>query len=313
MCLLSEMELVVETTEHAEGTWLLEGVASDKLPVVVARAVVSPTDGCVVARLINPTAEVVRVHRGTRLGQVERVPDSAVVSTVMEGRSGGEAESEEGASDQTLSGMILQQDSSGPMLNLIQQEQLLQVLKNHRKAFSEGPHDHGRNNRVQHNIYTGNSQPVRQAPHRIPVGQREEAHKAIEDMLERGVISLSNSPWSSPIVLVRKKDGSLRFGIDYRKLNAVTRKDAYPLSQIDDTLDTLAGSRWFSTLDLLSGYWQVEIAQSDKKKTAFFCSRWTFSVQRYAFWSVQCTGHLPAPYGHRASRPAVGEMFGLPG
>ena len=64
----SELEVVIETTEHAEGTWLLEGVASDKLPVVVASAVVSPADGCVVACLINPTAEVVQVHRGTRLG-----------------------------------------------------------------------------------------------------------------------------------------------------------------------------------------------------------------------------------------------------
>ena len=72
-----------------------------------------------------------------------------------------------------------------------------------------------------------------------------------------------------PIVLVRKKDSSLRFCFDYRKLNAVTRKDPYPLPRIDDTLDTLAGSRWVSTLDLLSGYWQVEIAQSDKEKAAF--------------------------------------------
>ena len=88
-------------------------------------------------------------------------------------------------------------------------------------------------------------------------------------MLSKGIIQPSSSPWASPVVLVRKKDGSTRFCIDYRKVNAVTRKDAYPLPRVDDTLDTLAGAKWFTTLDLLSGYWQVEVEPSDKQKTAF--------------------------------------------
>ena len=74
-------------------------------------------------------------------------------------------------------------------------------------------------------------------------------------MLERGVIEQSTSPWASPIVLVQKKNGTTRFCVDYRKINNVTRKDAYPLPHIDATLDTLHGSEWFTTLDLLSGYW----------------------------------------------------------
>jgi len=88
-------------------------------------------------------------------------------------------------------------------------------------------------------------------------------------MLRRKVIQPSSSPWASPVVLVKKKDGSTRFCIDYRKVNSITHKDAYPLPQIDDTLDTLSGSQWFSTVDLLSGYWQVEVAEEDKPKTAF--------------------------------------------
>ena len=71
------------------------------------------------------------------------------------------------------------------------------------------------------------------------------------------------------MVLVKKKDGSVRFCVDYRKVNSVTRKDAYPLPRVDDTLDTLAGSRLFTTLDLASGYWQVEVAEEDQPKTAF--------------------------------------------
>ena len=88
-------------------------------------------------------------------------------------------------------------------------------------------------------------------------------------MLEKGVIQPSDSPWSSPIVLAKKKDGSVRFCIDYRKVNAITRKDAYPLPRIDETLDTLAGSKLYTTLDLKTGYWQVEVENEDRAKTEF--------------------------------------------
>ena len=92
---------------------------------------------------------------------------------------------------------------------------------------------------------------------------REKVQQLLQDMLSKKIISPSKSPWASPVVLVQKKDGSIRFCIDYRKVNAVTRKDAYPLPRVDDTFDTLAGSSWFSTLDLKSGYWQVEVNPSD--------------------------------------------------
>ena len=88
-------------------------------------------------------------------------------------------------------------------------------------------------------------------------------------MLQDGVIRPSTSPWSSPIVMVRKKDGAWRFCIDFRKLNDVTHKDAYPLPRIDETLESLSGSTLFTTLDLASGYWQVELEEADKEKTAF--------------------------------------------
>ncbi|KAK8786810.1 hypothetical protein V5799_023415 [Amblyomma americanum] len=88
-------------------------------------------------------------------------------------------------------------------------------------------------------------------------------------MLNDGIIQPSNSPWSSPVVLVKKKDGTLRFCVDYRKLNSVTKKDVYPLPCIDDSLDRLRQAKYFSSVDLRSGYWQIEVDERDREKTAF--------------------------------------------
>jgi hypothetical protein len=85
----------------------------------------------------------------------------------------------------------------------------------------------------------------------------------LADMQCRGVIEESESPWLFPVVLIRKKNGELRFCVDYRKLNEVTKKDRFPLPRIGDTLDTLAEAKWFSTLDLKSGYRQVDVHPDD--------------------------------------------------
>ena len=88
-------------------------------------------------------------------------------------------------------------------------------------------------------------------------------------MQQQHVIEPSHSPWASPVVLVKKKDGSLRFCVDYRQLNSITKKDSYPLPRVDDLLDSLSDARWFSMLDLWCGYWQVELNPVDREKTAF--------------------------------------------
>ncbi|GBN22770.1 Transposon Ty3-I Gag-Pol polyprotein [Araneus ventricosus] len=122
---------------------------------------------------------------------------------------------------------------------------------------------------TQHRMNTGNHPPIKQYPRRLPLAKKEEAERLVKEIVDNGIIEESSGPWASPIVLVKKKDGSTRFCVDYRKLNEITIKDSYPLQRIDDILDALNGSQWFSTLDLKSGYWQVEIQPEDKEKTAF--------------------------------------------
>ncbi|KAG5885095.1 hypothetical protein JTB14_003969 [Gonioctena quinquepunctata] len=140
-----------------------------------------------------------------------------------------------------------------------QQPKLRDLVKKYQDIFDTGQGKGGRTNVVQHKIDTGGARPIRQSARRLPLAKKEEADKIVSDMGKEGVIEPSDSPWSSPVVLVKKKDGSTRFCVDYRQLNNVTKKDSYPLPRIDDTLDTLAGSTIFSTLDLKSGYWQFTV------------------------------------------------------
>ena len=139
-------------------------------------------------------------------------------------------------------------------LTPVQQTQVCNLLCEFSDVFSQGPHDLGRTDLVQHRIDTRDASPIRQPPRRLPLSKQKDAAETVEDMEREGIIEPSNSPWASPIVLVKKKDGSTRFCVDYRKLNSVTRKDSYPLPRIDDTLEALSGATWFSTLDLKSGY-----------------------------------------------------------
>lgn len=114
--------------------------------------------------------------------------------------------------------------------------------------------------------------PVKQKPRRMASEKQESANQQIQQSLEVGLARRSNSSWASPIVMVRKKDGTYRLCIDYRALNDSTIKDAYPLPRIQDTRDTLSNAKWFSTLDLASGYWQVELTPRARKASAF-CTR----------------------------------------
>ena len=135
--------------------------------------------------------------------------------------------------------------------------------------FSKNDLDLGKTDMVKYKIKVTDETPFKERYRRIPPSKYEVVRKHLQEMLDIGAIRPSNSPWSSAVVLVKKKNGELRFCIDLRKLNQRTIKDAYSLPRIDETLERLKGSCIFSSLDLKSGYWQVELEEDSKPYTAF--------------------------------------------
>ena len=146
---------------------------------------------------------------------------------------------------------------------------LKRLVTEYGDIFSKNNEDIGKTRLLRHHINTGDAAPVRQRPRRIPLRLREEVEEQKNKMLRDGIIEESSSPWCSPIVLAKKKDGSFRFCVDLRAVNRVTQSLPHPLPRVDDALDSLAGAKFFSTLDMASGYWQVDLADEDKEKTAF--------------------------------------------
>ncbi|CAF1402909.1 unnamed protein product [Rotaria sordida] len=149
-----------------------------------------------------------------------------------------------------------------------QQQQLQQLLWKHGKLFDIRQPSIIKAT-VHHAIETGTHPPIYTPPYRVSYKDEQRQREEIDKLLEQGIIEESTSPWSSPIVLVRKKDSSVRFCIDFRKLNNISTKDAFPMPRIDDIFDHLSQAEYYTTIDFKSGYFQVGLDPKDRPKTAF--------------------------------------------
>ena len=150
-----------------------------------------------------------------------------------------------------------------------QKDRVYQLMNQYHDLFALEDRELGKTSLVKHKIKLTDKKPFKLRHRRIPPHEYEEVKAHLKEMEDIGAIRKSHSPWSSPVVLVRKKTGELRFCIDLRTLNARTEKDAYSLPRIEDSLDSLNGAKIFSSLDLKSGYWQVELKEESIPLTAF--------------------------------------------
>ncbi|CAF5133428.1 unnamed protein product, partial [Rotaria magnacalcarata] len=155
---------------------------------------------------------------------------------------------------------------NGTDLNSEQVVQLENLLLQYRACFNEKP---GRTSLTQHHIDTGNSKPIKLRPYRVSPVRQNTISSQIQQMLTDGIIEPANGPYAAPVTLQPKKDGSLRFCVDFRQLNSVTVRDVYPIPRIDDTLDQLRTAKYFTSMNLKSGFWQIEHDEESRPKTAF--------------------------------------------
>ncbi len=240
-----------------------------------------------IVELYNPNNFPVILVSGSSIGNAKRFEslNTIMVSSETEQTKEGE-EIDRSKVTEKIKQMNLDEDTD---LDDTQKDQLKNLLINNWQRFAVNPKAPGRNFKVKHHIDTGNNEPIKSRYRRFSPGEQDVANKEIKEMLENNVIQKSKSPWASPIVLVRKADGQIRFCVDYRKLNKITKKDNYPMPRIDDTLDKFKNKRYFSTMDLASGFWQVEMAEEDKEKTAFISHKGLFEFNVMPFGLCNAT------------------------
>ena len=297
---LSENNCLVEETEHFRETY----------PLKMASTLVDINKGCTCKiRLLNPFPTAVSIKQDTVVGTAEPIVGKPRVLFEKETEDEEENYSKVRriALESKISTLNLdsevdiarearkRQVSNAPehlkdlfqrsttSLSESEKERVADLLSKYQDTFSRNEWDIGVTNLTEHAIQTEDKGPVRLPPRRVPLAYADKEKQAIEDMKAKGVIRNSVSPWASPICLVTKKDGGVRLCVDYRKVNELVKPDGFPLPRVQDCLDAVAGSKWFSTFDLTSGYYQIPLKKEDIPKSAFVCKYGHFEMTRMPF------------------------------
>ena len=274
---------------------------ANELGLSIAEALVEPDENdCITLVMANMDLDATTMAEGQVLGTVVPAELQEAESSAMPG----EASAEEGslkAREQLPDGAMLAQvqptaggeDRGEEILHRIswdsgslppdESTRLKRFIMENHDVFALTGSELGATRVITHSIETGDHPPIRQPARRTPFALRRTIEELTQEMLEHDVIQPSHSPWASPVVLVKKRDGSMRFCVDYRRLNAVTKMDVFPLPRIDDTLDLLSKAKYFTTLDLASGYWQVGMNADSQEKTAFVTHSGLYEFRKMPF------------------------------
>ena len=272
---------------------LIESLLEQDKGVAVAATLGKPTkDGTVLVRCLNLTREPQQLRAGSVIGVYQPVEEDQVEGPPVQARSVLDGDRQTTTADCPAHVLSLLEQTRGVCETEAQYQQMAHLLTAYGDVFSKGDTDVGRTSLAQHSIpLVDGTKPIRQPPRRLGAEKDKEVEEQVTQLVERGLVEPTDGSWSSPVVLVRKKDQSWRLCVDYRRLNAVTRKDAYPLPRIDDSLDALTGSVYFSTLDLVSGYWQVPLDEEAQNRSAFVTrgGLWRWKVLPFGLTSAPAT------------------------
>jgi hypothetical protein len=256
-------------------------ITSIKLTPCVANGIINPKESMNV-QVANLSKKPTIIHPGQALALMTRL--NKAQANVLH-------QIEKTQQEATPSKSTIENEPDLSNTNLTQQQRgsLRELIQSFSDIFRK---QNGRTKMLRHQIkLIPDSKPYNSPPYRYAPKKRQIIEQNLKEMKEEGVIEPSKSPWASPVVLAPKKDGSMRFCVDYRKLNSMTVRDAYPIPRIDDTLDALQEAKFVSTLDLRSGYWQVEMDKESKEKTAFITHKglYEFNVMPYGLTNAPAT------------------------
>ena len=246
-----------------------------KKKLLVSRVLIDSTQNETVMSIMNLSDNAVRLQRNSLVGTVQ------AVESIQESVSKQTCETTYSMSlPAHLQPLV---DTASPDLTSQQRLALTKLILEYQDVFVGPDGCPGRTDLVEHKIDIGLSKPIKLPPRGTSYAQKKIIEEQLDTMLKQDIIEPSISPYASPVLLVTKNDGSHRFCVDYRRLNAVTKKDAYPLPRIDSCLESLAGAKWFHTVDLAQGYWQCRMEKSSQEMTSFATHKGTYSFKVMPF------------------------------
>lgn len=249
--------VVLEPLEEADGLWVPESICVFPSYTKVVRGI-----GCVAVANLGKADVTLKPQ-----WKVAKVSCGREITGVKEGNCEVEKEVPARVAAEFRSKLGLHIEES--QMNPGQMEMLDKLLFKYKCVLAAEEQELGCATGVEHEIHLTSDVPIKLPYRHIPPKCMTEVKAHVKGLLEQGVIEESVSPYAAPVVLVRKKDNSLRLCVDYRRLNEVTVKDAFPLPRIQDTLDALAGAQYFSSFDLAAGYHQIKVRKEDRAKTGF--------------------------------------------
>ena len=266
---------------------LVEPICSfqDKHRLLIGKVLVDTSKISVPLRVMNPFEEPVVIHKDTNMAVVHPVVEVSSfhgegnvtqVNQVSSAHANAadespmmvdvDKESYIGPLPQHLQELV---DRSVTSLNPSEKLRVRNLIWSYHSVFSSGPSDLGRTGIIKHRIDTQGEKPVKLPPRKIPIHLQDAVNREIDRLLDLKVIRPSSSPWSSCVVVVRKANGEIRLCLDVRAVNARSKHDSYPLPRVDTCLESMNGSKYYSTLDLANGFLQIEVEPEDRCKTAF--------------------------------------------
>ena len=255
-----------------------EKMAERKL--LITDSLVKSNEGYIWAKICMLEGGNKSIHTGTTLGCVEIIQAQTGSKQSINSLTEKEMNNEKSLINNILKELREKMNKENSYENV---KSTMAILERNADIFSKYKMDIGKTELVYHHIETTDNKPIAFKPRRIPKGLEDEVDHMIDNLIEAGIVKPSTSPWNFPIVVVRKKNGDNRMCVDYRALNAKTNRPIFPIPSAEEIFDSVGGARYFSSLDLSSGYYQVPIAEEDRGKTAFSTKYGQYEFTRMPF------------------------------